>query len=483
MVTKNSLTLNMEDFYQPHSGQAYIHSVDANIKVLHMGRRYGKSRLALWELIMTYIKAQEFEPLRDTIPAFHAWVVAPSQPQATQAWNEMKALVPTPLRRGPPREDDRQIILGHPDITVGKGLRMDGLIEVKSAHLPESLQTVGLDFMWVTEAQDISDAAFEKLLPTLRSPGRMSKAVFEGIPPTYNDHWFQRVFNVAEREQDGYFSYKATSFENPFLTTEDKAVIEMDKELLPERVWRRMYLAEFSDESGYFTNVQACIAGDLLPSPMPGASYVAGLDLGRKMDPSVLTILDAQQRKVVQHLAFDTGASWVIQRESIVKWAKDWNIERLVIDATGMGGDIFTSEFMEAGLPVEPYIFTSASREALLQELLVSLERETLHFPAIPSMLRQIRAFQFRKLPSGTFRAEAPAGENDDEVFALALGLTACAPAITVDPVKSFRSSRYVPTQAEANNSEPPGGSFGKRVLIDRARRRQEERWEKAGIV
>jgi len=40
-----------------------------------------------------------------------------------------------------------------------------------------------------------------------------------------------------------------------------------------------------------------------------------------------------------------------------------------------------------------------------------------------------------------------------------------------------------VPTQAEANNSEPPGGSFGKRVLIDRARRRQEERWEKAGIV
>ena len=79
------------------------------------------------------------------------------------------------------------------------------------------------------------------------------------------------------------------------LNEEQKAEIESDKELLPERVWRRMYLAEFSDSAGYFTNIDANIAGDPMQGPVPGARYIAGLDLGRKMDPSVMVIMDAAE--------------------------------------------------------------------------------------------------------------------------------------------------------------------------------------------
>ena len=161
--------------------------------------------------------------------------------------------------------------------------------------------------------------------------------------------------------------------------------------------------------------------------------------------------------------------------------AKQWNLERLVVDATGMGGDIFTSELIESGLTVEPYIFTGASREALLQKLLVSFERETLHFPHIPSMLRQLRAFQFRKMPSGNYRAEAPPGENDDEVFALALGLTACVEATTLETrTKSYWQGRYVPTQAEANSNSFPR-SYGAKLMRQRRLERIMERQE--GIV
>ena len=476
-MTTDNRTLDMRQYYTPHSGQAYIHSVDAKFKVLHWGRRRGKSRFALWETIINYINAQEIKPLDGLVPQFHAWVVSPSQPQATQAWNELKALIPPPLIRSI-SEDERSISLGHPAVRIGSGYRPWGLIEVKSAHIPDSLQTVGLDVCWITEAQDVSDKAFEKVLPTLRSPGRMGKGIFEGIPPTYNDHWFQRVFKMGQDGVPGYFSHRATALDNPFLTDEDKAAIEADKEILPERVWRRMYLAEFSQESGYFTNIGSCIAGDLLLEPFPGATYVAGLDLGRKMDPSVFIVLDANERKVVHHLAFDAGAPWVTQRESITRLAKEWNVERLVVDATGMGGDIFTGELLESGLPVEPYIFSAASREALLQQLLVSFERESLHFPHIPSMLRQLRAFQFRKMPSGNYRAEAPPGENDDEVFALALGLTACAEATSLQTgTRSFWKGRYVPTQAEANNNSFPrssGARFMRQRRLERIMERQE---------
>ena len=479
MVTQSE-SLDLRDFYTPHEGQAAIHNVDAKFKVLHWGRRRGKSRFALWETIINYINVQEIPPPEGLVPQFHAWVVSPSQPQATQAWNELKALIPPALVRNI-SEDERSISLGHPAVVIGSGHRPWGLIEVKSAHLPDSLQTVGLDVCWITEAQDVSDKAFEKVLPTLRSPGRMGRGIFEGIPPTYNDHWFQRVFKMGEDKVPGYFSHRASALDNPFLSDEDKAAIEADKEILPERVWRRMYLAEFSQESGYFTNIAECIQGDLLPQPMPGATYVAGLDLGRKLDPSVLIILDAKERKVVHHMAFDAGAPWVIQRESITSMAKQWNLERLVVDATGMGGDIFTSELIESGLTVEPYIFTGASREALLQKLLVSFERETLHFPHIPSMLRQLRAFQFRKMPSGNYRAEAPPGENDDEVFALALGLTACVEATTLESkTKSYWQGRYVPTQAEANSNSFPR-SYGAKLMRQRRLERIMERQE--GIV
>jgi hypothetical protein len=444
MVTQPE-SLDLRDFYTPHEGQAAIHNVDAKFKVLHWGRRRGKSRFALWETIINYINVQEIPPPQGLVPQFHAWVVSPSQPQATQAWNELKALIPPALIKNI-SEDERSISLGHPAVVIGSGHRPWGLIEVKSAHIPDSLQTVGLDVCWITEAQDVSDKAFEKVLPTLRSPGRMGRGIFEGIPPTYNDHWFQRVFKMGQDGIQGYFSHRASALDNPFLTDEDKAAIEADKEILPERVWRRMYLAEFSQESGYFTNIAECIQGDLLPQPMPGATYVAGLDLGRKLDPSVLIILDAKERKVVHHLAFDAGAPWVTQRESITNMAKQWNLERLVVDATGMGG-----------------------------------KEETLHFPHIPSMLRQLRAFQFRKMPSGNYRAEAPPGENDDEVFALALGLTACAEATTLESrTKSYWQGRYVPTQTEANNNSFPR-SYGAKLMRQRRLERIMERQE--GIV
>ena len=43
--------LDLKDFYTPHPGQERVHQSDAKIKVLEIGRRWGKSRFALWELI------------------------------------------------------------------------------------------------------------------------------------------------------------------------------------------------------------------------------------------------------------------------------------------------------------------------------------------------------------------------------------------------------------------------------------------------
>ena len=98
-------------------------------------------------------------------------------------------------------------------------------------------------------------------------------------------------------------------------------------------------------------------------------------------------------------------------------------------------------------------------------------------------MLRELRAFQVRKLPSGRPRAEAPPGEHDDEVFALALALNCCAPAPTTDT--SIRSrkmgGRYAPTQNEANNNQTAPGArnsaqrYARQRILDKIRDRQDQ--------
>ena len=470
-------TLDLGVAYTPHPGQKWLHDQDAHVKVLEVGRRWGKSRFALWELIRRFVESLEIEVDNSIVPPFHAWIVAPSFPQSRQVWNELISFMPQQfVAPGGIHQDDRLIYL------VGSQKRQWGLLEVKSAHDPDALQTAGLDFLWITESQDVSDRAFEKLLPTLRSPGRMSYGVFEGIPSLWRDHWFHRTFESAQGGRPGFIAYKATSFENPLLDDAARAEIEADRESLREMAWRRMYLAEFSEEAGYFRNVSNCIAGDLQSDPLPGVEYVAGLDLGRKMDASVMHIMDAKNRSMVAHYMWDDGTNWVMQREAITRIAKEWDVTRLVIDATGMGGDIFVQEIQEAGLPVEPFIITAASREHILQALGVSMERQTIHFPAVPSLLRQLRAFQYRKMPGGRYRVEAPPGEHDDEVFALALALTACAEAPTLDasPPRRFRNRRYVPTQAEAAS----GGfaSKGQRLMRERMLQRMAERIEESGV-
>jgi len=467
--------LDLHAKYRPHPGQAALHNDPSQNKVLRLGRRWGKSRWALFELLKRYIEALNIPVSPHLIPPWHAWIVVPSFPQGRQTWDEILHFLPKDMiaPSGVKAEDWMIYLRGSPERPWGK-------IELKSAHLPETLQTVGLDFLWVNEAQDLSNEAFQKLLPTLRSPERQARAVFEGIPATYKDHWFQRAYEVGERGRAGWLAHTATAFENPLLTKKQLDEIEGDRDLVPEAVWRRMYMAEFSEMASYFSNIEACVSGDMLPEPIPGRRYVAGVDIGRKVDATVMCIMDSVDRKLVHWKAYDAGQNWIIQREGINRLYEDWNIEKVVLDATAMGGDMFSQELQSMGHNVEEFVITPSSRDRLLTTLVVATERETIHFPAQPQLLRQLRAFQARKQTSGSYKYEAPPGEHDDWVFALALGLYGCDDAIPASGGRvRLRSRRYLPTQAEA-----AGGT--RLQVVKRMERlrseRMRERWERAGV-
>jgi hypothetical protein len=466
--------LDLTRVYTPHDGQKRWHASTAKNKILRISRRGGKSRWALFEMLRRWIEALEVPAPEDLVPPWHCWIVVPSNPQGRQTWNELVSLIPKGMiyPNGIKEEDNIIYLQGTPD-------RPWGLIELKSGYLPDSLQTVGLDVLWVNEAQDLPNEAFHKLLPTLRSPHRTGYAIYEGIPALYRDHWFQRIFEVAERGRDNYEAFAANIYTNPFLTPKDWKEIEEDRDLVPEAVWNRMYLAEFSEKAAYLHNIDACVAGDLLPEPIPGARYVGGLDIGRIIDPSVFIVMDAVERKVVHRVTYDAGQSWVIQREGAFTTWKKWGCEKVVVDATAMGGDMFCEQLTDMGIPVEEYVFTATSRKHLLDNLAISTERETVRFPPIPALLRQLRALQPVKQPGGSYKVEAPKGEHDDEVFALAMALYACDNASPTGARPAMRSYRYLPTQGEVNGGV---SSATRRLLSTRRSKRFAERAERGNV-
>ena len=179
--------------YEPYPWQEKMHVSNAKIKFVQAGRRAGKTRSALQEALKQ-IRIASTTPVRfpkqkgtmnaeeaGLIPPIHIWTVAPTRSQMLQVWNEMQAFIPQHLvrktrrksqaggRGGGFKQDDLHVWL---DLKNLNGTT-DGLYrkvvfwELKSADNPDSLQTVGLDFLHIAEAQDIKEAAWSKVRPTL----------------------------------------------------------------------------------------------------------------------------------------------------------------------------------------------------------------------------------------------------------------------------------------------------------------------------
>jgi hypothetical protein len=468
----NALQVDLSKLYEPHPFQVRVHESTAKNKVIEAARRLGKSRVALWELIKTWVEVVQTPAESSLQPPFHAWIVAPSYPQSEQVWNELMAFIPEQWMRRPPNQEYKRIELnGQP------GGRSWGLIEVKSAHDPDSLQTAGLDFLWVTEAQELHNRAFEKMRPMVNSPNRMGRAVWEGIPALWRDHWFWRLCDYAAAGHDNYDYFHGTVYDNPLLSEQQYNEVQEERHLLTDASWRRMYLAERSETAGFFKNIENCTAGDMFAGPMPGARYVAGIDLGRKHDASVLWIMDATERRGVYHQTWDSGEDWTQQREGMVYACNLFDIDRVSVDATGMGGDIFSQALSEAGLPVEDYIFTESTRMHMLNSLAVAMERNNVSFPNEQNLIRQLRAFQFLKKGNGKPRPDHPDGEHDDEIFALGMALLLCDEGVPETfRVRGSGPMSYMPAPGRAMG-------VGARMMREAKLQRIEERWERSGVT
>ncbi|WP_297849102.1 terminase family protein [uncultured Desulfovibrio sp.] len=206
--------------------QWQVYSDSHRFRVLVSGRRFGKTRMSIEELLRAAVQA----------PGRKVWYVAPTYRQAQQiCWQMLKDRLAGGNWIARKNESDLSIMLR------GGG----SVISLRGADNFDSLRGVGLHFLVMDEFADIKpEAWFEVLRATLSDTG--GKALFTGTPKGRN--WAYDLFQRGGHpDYPEWASYSFTTIEGGNVPA---AEVELARRELDELTFRQEYEASFVNFEG-----------------------------------------------------------------------------------------------------------------------------------------------------------------------------------------------------------------------------------------
>jgi len=375
---------------EPHDSQLEVLRGLKRFNVLACGRRWGKTVLGVG---LSLTKAARGE---------RVWWVAPTYQLATVGWKEIL-----------------NIINDIPGVKVSRGTRDiilpgGGGIGVRSAHNPDHLRGVSLDFVIIDEASLVPEEAWEAVLrPTLAD--RRGGALIISTPKGRN--WFYRLWLKGQEDGRVYKSWRFPTSANPYIPPDE---IEEARRSLSDRFFRQEFLAEFLDDlGGVFRNVNDAVKPVQQDGPVQGHTYVVGVDWGKIEDFTAFVVVDVTISAVV-HAERMRQVDYALQVGRLEELVSRWRPSQVVAEENSMGTALI-EDVVRRGIPVVPFQTTAASKRVVIEGLSLAIERGDLAILPHPELINELRSYEARRLPSGIWRYSAPEGYHDDYVMALAL--------------------------------------------------------------
>jgi hypothetical protein len=389
--------------YKPHPGQIELHRSAARFRVCATGRRWGKTLAGDMEI---------FKYAVDHPRSFCLWV-APIYDQARIAWR-MLDRVPDDLVR-------RQETLLEMELWNGSRIKFG------SGEKPRHLEGHAINRLICDETSFLKRELWENSLsPALADTG--GDAIFFGKP--FGKNWFYELWMRGQRNAQGepinpqfpdWQSFHFPTENNPYVPN---VSIEAAKLALPCAVFEQEFLAKFLDDgAGVFRGVREALRGYIQKDPVPGRSYGMGVDIARKEDWTVLTVIDLTTRQIVWVDRFNK-IDWPFIEARIVATAIKYNNAIVGIDSTGVGDPVYQN-LKRKGLSIRPYQFTNESKKDLIENAVIEIEFERIHLPVdIPEVfLHELDIFQSEYTKAGNVRYSAPEGYHDDCVISVCLAI------------------------------------------------------------
>jgi len=213
-----------------HPAQLEIFNSSARFKVVSAGRRFGKSRLAAWILIIKALQSESKD----------VWYIGPTFQQSKEImWNMLKELL----------QGTELIAQTHENtatITLTNGRR----ISLKGSDRPDTLRGVGLYYVVLDEYASMKPDVWEKIIrPTLADV--KGEALFIGTPEGKN-HFYDLWVEADKEKNEDWKAFQYNSTDNPLIDPEE---IKVARETMSTQAFRQEFEASFvSFTGGIFKN-------------------------------------------------------------------------------------------------------------------------------------------------------------------------------------------------------------------------------------
>ena len=365
----------------------------AKTKILSMGRRWGKTVLGG---ALVGITLQQHGRV--------AWI-APTYKNTRPMWRWllMATAADAKAKRLTVHKSDRTI-------TTRRG----GFLGMYSGENIDSIRGEAFHLVVLDEAARLpEDAWTDAIMPTLADLD--GDAVLISTPKGKN--WFFTQWIQGQEGRDDVKSWVAPTCANPMPTIQ--RAFERVRGLVSERTFKQEWLAEFIDDGSVFRNILESATAPRQDGPQGGATYVAGVDWALSTDFTVLTIIDATNRRVAYIDRFN-GVDYSLQRQRIAAACERFHVAAVIAEENAMGKPN-NDELRRMGLPVRDFTTTNASKAELVEGLAAAFEQGNIKIIHDPVLIAELQAFGAERLPGGMTRYSAPSGGHDDCVMSLAL--------------------------------------------------------------
>ena len=400
-----------------HPGQRRVLAEARTVNVAVCGRRWRKTTMCMRIVLTAALRGKQC-----------LWF-SPTYMQSRIGWEELRR-----ASNGVLRMQVTQLT------AIAPGC---GRILFRSLDAPERARGLTGDVVVLDEAGDIRAEAYHEVVrPTML--GRDGVIWLIGTPRGLN--WFWEEYRAAEVAEDGAAWQIPTvgarivdgelvrvphPLENPDIPFRE---IERYWQSMPERMFRAELLAEWTSAAGsVFSRLQDAVwrvgdDGALVPwctpaAPVPGRVYVAGVDLARVRDLSVVTVLDVTERPYRQaHLAYWRNVPWEVQVERVAAAVAPYGCRMVLVDRTGIGDMPFWTLVQRyPDINWQGVTLSVANKAAMVQQLALMFQKAEVKLLADRDQSAQLEIFEARERDSGVVTYAAPAGRNDDMVMALVL--------------------------------------------------------------
>lgn len=224
--------------------------------------------------------------------------------------------------------------------------------------------------------------------------------------------------------EDPYFrAFYLPACNNPYFTPEMKAKA---LSVMPKAMYDQEYDLKPMDGNGrVFPDISPLLVGSLKPRN-PYHQYVMGIDLGKTLDYSAVSIIDRNTHELVHQSRWQ--GDWTTTIDQLLTLRTSYNRAHCVIDSTGTG-DPIAEILRKRGVTrahIDDFKFSNKSKDQMVRKMGVFFSEGRIILPSIdqiPNLVSEIEQYTYEISKAGNYRYTAPRGMHDDEVCSLGLAI------------------------------------------------------------